>query len=237
MIDRTDMRFWFPRIGAAGLPVPRTVMVAMQQDAIEAIHAAFDGSEDGDMHPFLADLTAAGDMIGWPVFLRTAFTSAKHEWSRTCYVRDRAVLAKHVFAIAEFSELAGMIGLPWTHWAVREFLPTRQLGVCPQYGDMPVCREFRVFVDGGQIACWHPYWPADSLDQGGARPKLYEQLCRITEAERDAILALASRSGQACGGAWSVDIIDTERGWFVTDMAEAGKSFHWAGCPTAGATA
>lgn len=29
----------------------------------------------------------------------------------------------------------------------------------------------------------------------------------------------------------SVDILDTEKGWFVTDMAEADKSFHWEGCP------
>jgi hypothetical protein len=27
-----------------------------------------------------------------------------------------------------------------------------------------------------------------------------------------------------------VDILETKRGWFVTDMAEAGKSWHWPGC-------
>lgn len=34
--------------------------------------------------------------------------------------------------------------------------------------------------------------------------------------------------------AWSVDVLETRRGWFVTDMAEAARSFHWPGCEHAG---
>jgi hypothetical protein len=44
----------------------------------------------------------------------------------------------------------------------------------------------------------------------------------------------AKAAGCAVGGAWSVDILETKRGWFVTDMAEASKSFHWPECPYAG---
>ena len=31
-------------------------------------------------------------------------------------------------------------------------------------------------------------------------------------------------------GAWSVDVLKTRRGYYVTDMAEAHRSFHWEGC-------
>ncbi len=48
------------------------------------------------------------------------------------------------------------------------------------------------------------------------------------------IRSLASRAGAAIGGAWSVDILETTRGWFVTDMAEAHKSYHWPTCPKEG---
>ncbi len=34
-------------------------------------------------------------------------------------------------------------------------------------------------------------------------------------------------------GAWSVDVLATRRGWVVTDMAEAGISYHWPECPHA----
>lgn len=31
-------------------------------------------------------------------------------------------------------------------------------------------------------------------------------------------------------GAWSVDVLETTNGLYVTDMAEAHRSFHWEGC-------
>jgi hypothetical protein len=168
--------------------------------------------------------------MGFPCFLRTDHTSGKHNWSRTCFVTDPAKVAHHVFAIAEFSACASLMGIPWDTWVVREFLPIRPLGVCPAYGDMPVCREFRYFVDGGSILCAHPYWPLRALETGGADGIDYDALCRINIVQDKLMQGLAAAAGFAVGGAWSVDILETERGWMVTDMAEAHKSFHWEGC-------
>jgi hypothetical protein len=41
--DRTALSYWFPKIQAAGIPVPRTTIVRMPKEAQEAIWAAFDG--------------------------------------------------------------------------------------------------------------------------------------------------------------------------------------------------
>jgi len=42
----------------------------------------------------------------------------------------------------------------------------------------------------------------------------------------------ANATGRAVGGAWSIDILETKRGWHVTDMAEAANSWHeWPECP------
>lgn len=170
--------------------------------------------------------------LGAPIFLRTDYTSGKHNWEKTCFVRDCDRLSYHMFAIAEYSEVADIMGMPWDTWVVREMLPTLAMGRCPHYGNMPVCREFRVFVDGPEIICCHPYWPLFSLHQGGCdmTEEEHNELCSTGDALPD-LLALASRAGAACGGAWSVDILDTTRGLFVTDMAEAHKSFHWPDCP------
>jgi hypothetical protein len=43
---------------------------------------------------------------------------------------------------------------------------------------------------------------------------------------------LANAAGRAVGGVWSIDLLETRRGWMVTDMAEAHKSWHeWPECP------
>ena len=80
----------------------------------------------------------------------------------------------------------------------------------------------------------HPYWPAEALERGGvADPESLAQ--RLSEcADEEQVRELAARAGAAVGGAWSVDVLETERGWFVTDMAEAQKSWHWPGCHTHG---
>lgn len=227
--DLTALSYWFPKLLAAGLPVPRTTIVKMPVVVQEHIWSAFDGKETGDdPEPFFAEIDAAAQEFGYPCFLRTDHTSNKHGWKNNCFLPDRVSIPQRVFNICEFSECCGIIGLPWNTWAVREMLPTMPLGVCPDYGDMPICREFRFFVEGGAICCVHPYWPQFALEQGGAVGVDYEALCRMPiEA---GLCSLAESAGRVLGGAWSVDILETARGWFITDLAEAGRSWHWEGC-------
>jgi hypothetical protein len=114
---------------------------------------------------------------------------------------------------------------------VREFLPTMPVGVCPRYGNMPVCREYRYFIEDGRYCCSHPYWPMEALVDGGfdISQQEFDALCA---GRTQALDRIAIDAGEALGGAWSVDVLETERGWIVTDMAEASKSYHWAGCKT-----
>jgi hypothetical protein len=32
------------------------------------------------------------------------------------------------------------------------------------YGNMPVCREYRYFIEDGRYCCSHPYWPMDTIE-------------------------------------------------------------------------
>lgn len=231
MTAKTALSYWFPRLEAAGLPVPRTAIIPMPTAAQESIRAAFDGVDknSAELLTFYDNLRSAAAAVGYPCFLRTDHTSGKHFWNETCYLKFTNDVPRNVYMLAEFSEIADFIGLPWSTWVVREFLPTIQLGTCPHYRDMPVCREFRFFVDGPDVACHHPYWPREALEQGGCSDVDYDALCRLDD--QSDLLRLASAAGKAVGGgAWSVDILETRRGWFVIDMAEAHKSFHWPGC-------
>ena len=231
--DKTALSFWFPKVLAAGLPVPKTAIVEMPEAAHYAVGATLWG-EQVDAAPieaFLTDLRAFAADFGAPFFLRTDHTSGKHYWDTACFVSDLEKLGDHVFAISEFSEICDMFGLPRRNWVVRELLPTMPVGTCPNYGNMPVCKEFRFFVNGPEVECFHPYWPRFALEQGGCdlSDEVFHALC--SPDNEDELRGIASLAGQSLGGRWSVDLLETSRGWFLTDMAEAEKSFHWEGCP------
>lgn len=232
-MNKTNLSYWFPIIKAAGLPVPKTRIIPVPQVAAHAIFAVLWG-ETPDMSVcslFFDEINAAAEEMGFPCFLRTDQTSGKHEWDKTCFLKAADDIYSHVLAIAEFSEICCGPGLDWSTFAVREFLPTKPFCTLPNYENMPICKEFRFFVDEGKVVCWHPYWPMEAIERGGLTEADldYSGLCRLeNEVE---LTALAETAGRAVGGAWSIDLLETERGWFLTDMALAKESFHWDGCP------
>lgn len=274
-IDPTCLTFWYPKLLAAGLPVPKTITIDAGPDWPHML-GALDSPERHPVEhargaaliePVVAGIRAAADQLGgYPVFLRTGQTSGKHSWDRCCYLTESSAVPRHVAALIEFSEMADFMGLCYRYWCVREFLPTIPQAVLPAYGNMPVCREFRFFAHssnrGGTVDCFHEYWPRKSLEQGFPRkrcpappkgavslltettleaahdlPPDFDELCRnlswLPACFTSVLCALARAAAQALGGAWSVDILETRKGWFITDMAEAGKSFHWPECPNA----
>ena len=235
--DRNCLTYWFARIEEAGLPVPKTRVVRIPTDSIYVdLMRPIDGRPfQGPALAWLEVLKLAVAEIGVPCFLRTGQTSGKHEWEKTCHVPTVESVPAHVLSLIDFSEAACIPGLDWRVWAVRELLPTKPLAII--YRAMPLCREYRCFVDGGELLCSHPYWPwepvvrefwgdSESIDIDS----IYHAATTVTDRERQEIEELAKRAGAACGGRWSVDILDTERGWYVTDMAVMEESWHWPGC-------
>jgi hypothetical protein len=237
--NRNCISYWLPKLEAFGLPVPRTEVVRTGRDLVRL----FDDETPDGWADFLDRLGRACARAGSPCFLRTGQTAGKQSWKKTCFVADAgpAGLAAHVTALVEYSEMADFLGLATDVWAARELLPTRPLAVLGRYGDMPLVREVRCFVRHAEVVCLHPYWPAGAILEGleeGASTLEAEALEMraglLRPYEVEAVNDLASRAGAAVGGEWSVDVLDTARGWHVTDMAEAARSFHWPGCPRAG---
>src|ERR1041385_8354898 len=111
-IDKTCMSYWFPKLEAAGLPVPRTIMVSMSHEAFRDVFRVFDGEDmQGDAEPFFEEIKKAADQIGYPCFLRTGQTSAKHSWERSCFLPSPDAIRAHVIEIVEYSECVTLIGL------------------------------------------------------------------------------------------------------------------------------
>src|SRR4051794_24339433 len=91
---------WFPKIEAAGLPVPETRMVTTGPNL--ALISLLDGETPAGYEEFMAELRAAVVAIGTPCFLRTGQGSDKHSWQDTCYLEDAGELPMHVFRLVEW---------------------------------------------------------------------------------------------------------------------------------------
>lgn len=99
MTDKTALSYWFPKIQAAGVPVPKTTIIEMPEAAQEDFLAAFDGKDgSGATKPFFDEIAAAAAAMGFPCFLRTDHTSGKHSWDETCFLASAANIPQQVFA-------------------------------------------------------------------------------------------------------------------------------------------
>jgi hypothetical protein len=228
-IDRNDLAYWFPRLAAAGVAVPRTEIVRTEIDLARLC----EGREPPGYAGFLGDLSAACLKIGLPCFLRTGHTSNKHDWKASCHLAGIGDLPRHVDNLVEFSELADILGLPTGTWAVRELVPLR-VGFTA-FNGMPVAMERRWFLRDGGVLCDHPYWPAGAIrDASDPRPGarlIRMELAGITREHRAAQREIAGRVAAAFDGAWSLDLALAEDGrWYAIDMAEMDRSYHWPGC-------
>ena len=234
-MNKNCLSYWFPKLERSGVPVPRTTIL-----------------HDGEN--LVAQIEHASADYGYPFFLRTGQESGKHSWDRTCFVRSADAIRDHVAALfdaalSEWREMVDFLGLESNVWVVREYLPVEPIATV--YRGMPLVAEARSFIGGGKILCSHPYWPADAIRKGmtcphGTLGKLDDDECALCDDLAKAYFAAADLTMRepewrpivesvaaafADDGAWSVDVIHTQRGYFITDMAEMARSFHWAGCP------
>ncbi len=243
--SKACMSYWLPKLQAAGVLVPRTELIRTDAPLWRLIDPGSNSEAHGLMEFWRDLLDAANKLGGLPLFLRTGHLSGKHDWTETCHVRfpdldkphqDTAtILMRHVVALVGWSGRVDVIDSPTNVWAVREFLPL--LSPFTAYRGMPVAREFRVFIDGGIIACVHPYWPAKALEEGNPSisdwEDVYSRLMTLNGHENRSLREIARQVAEAFedDGPWSLDIAQHQDGrWFAIDMAPAEISFHWEGC-------
>lgn len=228
--DRNDMVYWFPLLAATGVAMPPTTIIRTDVNLINVL----DGQKPAGFDEFIAELRAAADAFGYPVFLRTGLTSGKHDWRNTCHVPSPEALTQHVANLIEFSECVDMFGLPYQTWAIRTMLPLASEFTA--FSGFPVNKERRYFIGGGEVLCHHPYWPAGAVADGNPsdpdwRPKL-ETMNHESSKEVELLSGLSRIVSKAFDRRWSLDWAQDIHGdWYAIDMALAERSYHWPGCP------
>jgi len=226
---KSCITYWFPKLD--GLPVPKTYIIKTGITAEEQIrYADCDNIIEDKIRLLIGDIKNRGFELGYPVFLRTGQTSAKHDWKDSCFISSDENIRSHVDTIILFSCLADMIGLPADIWAVREFLKLDY--TFRAFEDMPIAREFRFFVENGRIMHEQPYWPPHSIKRPSANDweeKLKDMSILGDDKNKvyELVYEVADRFKNDIG--FSVDVCKTENGdWYITDMAPADNSFKWS---------
>lgn len=227
-----NLAYWYPFLKRSGVDTPET-RVLVTQCPLEQL---LDGKMPPGYQDFVARLQLMVSEFKPPVFLRTGHFSGKHQWLKTCFVQHLGNLNLQVYRLVEGSALVDPAGLPVETWVVREYLDLNFEHRA--FGNMPVAREFRVFLRDFQVQCLHPYWPPDALAGHSHVLPWLEQANKLSRAEREHLDALATRVGNALSAQkhpdWSIDFAQKRDGsWVAIDMALAAMSYHWEDCPHA----
>lgn len=229
-MNRNSALVWLPAIQSVGLPVPKTIIVPYIHHECLSI---FDGEPSAEFSRLSDAVMAAAREIGFPVFIRTDLTSAKHSGPRAYKIEEDGQNAP-IAETLEYTEMKTWLERDGAKaFLVREFLTLD--APFTAFGGLPIAREFRFFADGDKVQCWHNYWPAETIE--GHRPSREDWRDCLADlhrepAELEELSSMSVKAVKACGGGeWSVDFFrDVDGKWWLSDMATAADSFHWEGC-------
>lgn len=204
--------YWWPKVWRLPIPLPKTVLV------------------DAD-YELKHGLEEAAEEIGYPLFLRTDFTSLKHSWEESALVTKPEDLPTHAGLLRMDSAFQD---LPVNAFVLRELLPLETGWISGKRG-MPVHKERRFFVRDGRIECQHPYWTEEVIKTlgGPALPAevLAKKVSDITSADAEQLINNAGQVAGAIAGYWSADFARSVDGkWYLLDMAMGEDSFHLEDC-------
>lgn len=224
---------WFPAIEAAGMKVPKTTMVPYNHSACLSI---FDGEECPEFNRLVTATEEAAEVIGYPVFIRTDLSSAKHSGPVAFRADSRERIMQCLARTIEDNEMKFWLEQHGPQAImVRKYLNLHYTFTA--FHGMPVAREFRFFADARTVFCAHPYWPEDALERHCYEPAWREKLALLNEMPSNygELCALAMQAAAVAGeGQWSIDFaMDCDGGWWLIDMARMENSWHWPGCPNA----
>ncbi|MDD4888365.1 MAG: ATP-grasp domain-containing protein [Phycisphaerae bacterium] len=232
LVEPSCISYWYPAILPV-VPTPRTRTLRAQGD----LWALLNGKRPAGWDDFITELLAIAESFGAPVFVRAGLGSAKHDWSRTCYLAklNRPEMSAHVVAIVDWLACNGLGPRPGEVFAVRQFVPL--VSGFSAWRGLPIARERRYFIRDGQVVCHHPYWPAGALlplaERGELPPDWIQALAFLNQEPADELVTLTAHAQAVASlpefrrGYWSIDFALGQNGvWYAIDMAAGERSWH-----------
>ena len=226
MVYLTSMLYWYPRIRNLVIPQPKTRMYKLTEQELNTFH------NEQFPETFMENIEPIVSEFSYPLFVRTDFASGKHGWKDTCFIESKEKLSRNIFEIVVENLIADLFGLPFEALIFREYIPL-EAGFKAFYGDMPVAKERRYFINNKQIQCYHPYWPKEAIRTPDNEDweKIIEEQNKETKEEIELLSNYALMVGEVLDGYWSVDFAyGQDKIWYLIDCAEGDRSYHWLEC-------
>lgn len=226
MVYLNSMLYWYPRIKNLEIPQPKTEIYELTEDELNTFY------EEQFPDTLLKNIEPIISKFSYPIFIRSDFSSAKHSWKDSCFITHKKKLSNNIYRLIIENLLADLIGLPFKALVFREYIPL-EAGFKAFHGNMPVAKERRYFIKDGLIQCHHPYWPSDAIRKPNNEnwEKLLEKQNKETEKEIELLSKYCLMVAKRLEGYWSVDFAYGQDGkWYLIDIAEGDRSFHWLEC-------
>lgn len=238
---------WFPKVKDLGIPIPETKWLMLPEGMNRL---SIEDGKNGRFDKFIDELDKIAEEIGYPVFIRTDQSSAKHSWKTSAIARFKKQLAERVLNTMEDNELKSIMGLPYKAIVLREFLEL-DWRFKAFMGEMPVAKERRYFIKDGEVRCHHPYWFQTAIAKaheiegkkggflGSTIPhrlpnhwqEMLDEINTTSREERKTLQYYSSLVGARFKDYWSVDFACSRNDeWYLIDMADGYISEHHPGC-------
>lgn len=228
--DESSLLKWYPKTRTLPIPQPRTEILELP-DCDRTRMELLLRKTTKQTCDYIRSIAGR---IGYPLFLRTDQTSAKHGWKKTCFVPKGDELIGHIYALLDKADDMGW-GLPLYALVFREYIDMDAKFTA--FRGLPISPERRYFAEGGKVLCRHPYWPADAIKfKEGPEvvdwKRLLEDMNRETEGEVKLLTRYAEDVSKLLKGQWSIDFCKSLTGkWYLIDCARAEVSWHPKECP------
>ncbi|OGC89269.1 MAG: hypothetical protein A2W25_04375 [candidate division Zixibacteria bacterium RBG_16_53_22] len=239
MMDNTSMLYWYPKIKKLTIPQPWTGVVKCKTNITETLsntNADFLSEKAIGENIDIAAVEKLCERLGYPVFMRSDYTSHKHNWKKSCFVTKKKDIIPHLQDIAHFSVCADIFtGIPFTAVMIRQYIKMASLFTA-FHGAMPVNPEWRFFIHDGKIVCSHWYWIEDAIRNPSKENwKALMNTARsltMVDGGFTTLTGYAKMVAKVLKGSWSIDFcLGANDVWYLIDMAESFKSWHPEDCP------
>ncbi|AXH60081.1 ATP-grasp domain-containing protein [Pseudomonas amygdali] len=219
---------WFHAVEGSGVNYPATLSYPL---SINLQTSMMGEPIEEDPSPEVDALVAAiqkfGNEHGFPLFIKTSFTSNKHDWAETCHLANgnRDTVMRQVYNLWEFQAMCS------PHLFTPELIVRKMIEVEPVFEafmGMPVTEEFRLFARDGKLEAYQPYWPVSAIRNPSVED--WEARLATIKTPKKEDLQYMTKHAEAIsknlGGYWSVDFLRGKDGklWLI-DMAEGDRSY------------
>jgi len=225
-MDINSLFFWWPHL--RDKKMPKTVGVLC--DMMDA-YPMLDGQPTPDL-PWLA-FEGAAKAVGFPVFVRSDLSSAKHSGPKAYRLNSLGDLKNVIYETLEDNCLKNLEGL-FTGFVFRQWIELDSRFTA--FDGHLIAPEVRIFAGEGKVDATYFYWPEEAFERHTDHPD-WRTIRKTMEDETmqavvlDPLVERALEATNKIGfGQWSIDFAkDKEGGWWLIDMATAEHSWRPAG--------